>query len=422
MHRTFGLGNGNSGSIDHCASDTASTEANLLDTSRVEIAAVSHKFVVGDEVSVEGRIGERAPRTMTFPAFVEELLPGGGYNVRRVLSNKAKRSWVKIEDGCRVQAPVVLSSGRESIEDRSLKNYLLAAAEARAEEEKFRANEREMQLEREIEKRKEAERKGKLSAKEAAAEMKRRVAAENKRIAEVARTHSTFAMLVEDGVAAQTAHLQTEIEAVRRESAESNALVVQQLRDAQAESTAYKKRALEEEQQRARAENETAVAFKRADEAGRAAAEAEKENASTVRALRRIVANADALGQQGQAALKAQHDVTISKLLRPAQTTVHETKETAAAKHATDLLRHEQVRLFECTETGRRKRGCTCHLTKKSIILLLCSQSIGPWARALTGARSIRSRTQPRAICQSRAREEVQRPLLSWHRKVGADG
>jgi uncharacterized transporter YbjL len=92
------------------------------------------------------------------------------------------------------------------------------------------------------------------------------------------------------------------------------------------------------------------MALKRADEAGRAAVEAEKENASTVRALRRIVANADALGQRGLAALKAQHDMTISKLLRFAQTTVHETKETSAAEHATDLLRHEQVRLLECNE------------------------------------------------------------------------
>jgi hypothetical protein len=137
---------------------------------------VSHKFAVGDQVSIEGRIGERAPRTMTFAAFVEELLPGGGYHVRRVLSNKSKRSWVKIEDGCRVQAPMILSSARECIEERSHKNHLLAAAEARA-------NEREMQLERETEKRQEAERKGTELAKKAAAEMKIRVAAENKCVA-----------------------------------------------------------------------------------------------------------------------------------------------------------------------------------------------------------------------------------------------
>jgi hypothetical protein len=100
----------------------------------------------------------------------------------------------------------------------------------RRREEKCRADEREMQLEAETAKRKEAERKVKLSAKETAAEMKRRVAAENKRITEVAMVHSTFASLLEDGVTAKTAHLQTEIEAVRREGVENNALVAQHLR------------------------------------------------------------------------------------------------------------------------------------------------------------------------------------------------
>jgi hypothetical protein len=357
--RNFALGNGNSGSIGHCSPDTTSAEEHILETSSVDTpCTVRHKYAVGDEVSVEGRIGERAPKTTTFPAFVEELLPGGGYSVRHVLSNKSRRTWTKIEDGCRVRAPLVFSSPRESIEDRSHKHFQLAVAEARAKAERCRADEREMQLEAETAKRKEAERKVKLSAKEVAVEMKRRVAAENKRIAEVAMVHSTFASLVEEGVTAKTAHLQTEIEALRREGVESNAVVAHQLREALAESTAHKKRALEEEEKRTRAESETAIAFKRADEAGRAAAEAEKENATTVRALRRIVANADALGQRGLAALKAQHDMTISKLLRSAQTTVHETKETAAAEHATDLLRHQQVRLFECIETGGGGWAC----------------------------------------------------------------
>jgi chorismate mutase len=147
-------------------------------------------------VSVEGRIGERAPRTTMFPAFIEELLPGGGYSVRHVLSNKSRRTWTKIEDGCRVQAPLVFSSPRESTEDRSHKHFQLAVAEARAKAKKCRASTREMQRLQQM----------------------KRVAAENKRFAEMAMVHSTFASLVEDGVAAKTAHLQTEIEAVRREA------------------------------------------------------------------------------------------------------------------------------------------------------------------------------------------------------------
>ena len=76
-------------------------------------------MLVGDEVSVEGKVGERSPRTMTFPAFVEELLPGGGYHVRRVLSNKSMRSWVRIEDCSRVHAPKTLLLTRECVKDRS---------------------------------------------------------------------------------------------------------------------------------------------------------------------------------------------------------------------------------------------------------------------------------------------------------------
>jgi hypothetical protein len=134
ISRNFALGNGISGSIGHCAPDTTSVEEHILETSSVDTpCAVRHKYAVGDEVSVEGGIGERAPRTTMFPAFVEELLPGGGYSVRHVLSNKSRRTWTKIEDGCRVQAPLVFFSPRESIEDRSHKHFQLAVAEARGE-------------------------------------------------------------------------------------------------------------------------------------------------------------------------------------------------------------------------------------------------------------------------------------------------
>jgi hypothetical protein len=331
------------------ANDTTFEEHFLK--SSIHAESVSHKFAVGDEVTVEGKVGERANRTMAFPAFVEDLLPGGGYHVRRVLSCKSRRYWVKIEDGSRVQARAVLLSTRESIEDRSGKNHQLAAAEARAEVEKCRANEREKQLERETEKRKEAERKGKSLAKAAEVEKSIRVAAENRCVADVARAQSTFASLRDEAVAAQTAHLQAEVEAVRRESSESIAL----LRRESSESIALHarrwqeadERACNEEVKRKRAEGEAAAVSKRADEAGRAAAAAEKENAAAMRALRRVVASANAVSQQQLDALKAQHDVMMAKVLRSAQTAVDETKESAAAEHATDLLQHEQVRLLE---------------------------------------------------------------------------
>ena len=195
-----------------------SPEAHFLNSSSVDFKSASHTFAVGDEVTVEGKIGERAPRTMAFPAFVQGLLPGGGYHVRRVHSSNSRRSWVKIEDGCRVQARKPLVSTRESVEDRSCKNHQLAAAEARAEAEKRRANEQEMQLQRETEKRKEAERKAKSSAKAAAAEKSIRVAVENRCVADVARAQSTFSALLDEAVAAQTAHLQAKFEVVRRES------------------------------------------------------------------------------------------------------------------------------------------------------------------------------------------------------------
>jgi len=55
------------------------------------------------------------------------------------------------------------------------------------------------------------------------------------------------------------------------------------------------------------------------------------------------LASADARGQQRLDAFKVECDVMMAKVLRSAQTAVDETKETAAAEHATDLLRHEQV-------------------------------------------------------------------------------
>ena len=54
-------------------------------TSSSGSSLAGHKFGIGEEVSVEGKVGERAPRTTIFPAFVAELLPGGGYDVRPVL-------------------------------------------------------------------------------------------------------------------------------------------------------------------------------------------------------------------------------------------------------------------------------------------------------------------------------------------------
>jgi hypothetical protein len=215
---THGLRTGNSMRVSHSAllDTTVIATSDFFITSSVDAAPVGHRFAVGDEVTVEGRIWERAPRAMAFPAFVEELLPGGGYYVRRVLSNKSRRSWVKIEDGSRVQAPTIRLSTRESIEERRHQKHLqLAAAEARAEAEKHRTHERDEQHQRETENREGCKRKGKLS-KATAAEKSSRHPPENRGVADAARMHPTFAALVDVAVAAKTAHLQVDVEAPSR--------------------------------------------------------------------------------------------------------------------------------------------------------------------------------------------------------------
>jgi hypothetical protein len=209
------------------------------------IAAGLHTHAVRDTVTVEGRDGERAVRTTDFRAVVEQLLPNGGYFVRDVLSpSKHWKHWTKIDDASRVKAYVqhmhvnlmgtmfAAPSKRDSIENRSVKNQQLAAAEAEAAAQRRVADENMRELEKETVRRKAAEMKAKTSAKAAVAANKVAMAAENTRVADAARANSTVATLVEEAVGVKTAELQAQVEALRRalvkEGAKQEGRLIQQ--------------------------------------------------------------------------------------------------------------------------------------------------------------------------------------------------